>query len=85
MWPTACQDDTGLRRAKYAQGRTALSMPLLARDVPNRVARLRALGNSVVPQVAEQIGRAMMAAEGRGAEATATPFTGRPTGGRRIR
>jgi site-specific DNA-cytosine methylase len=37
-------------------------MPLLAKGVPNRVARLKALGNAVVPQVVEQIGRQMMEA-----------------------
>ena len=38
------------------------AMPLLAKGVPNRVARLKALGNAVVPQVVEQIGRQMMKA-----------------------
>lgn len=37
--------------------------PPVARGVANRVQRLRALGNSVVPQVVEQIGRAIMSAE----------------------
>ena len=36
---------------------------LLAHGVPGRVARLRSLGNAVVPQVVEQIGRAMMEAD----------------------
>ena len=37
---------------------------LLAHGVSGRVARLRALGNAVVPQVVERIGRAMMAVIG---------------------
>jgi len=38
-------------------------MGRLAHGVPNRVAQLRALGNAVVPQVVEQIGKAIMQAE----------------------
>jgi hypothetical protein len=34
----------------------------VADGIPARVLRLRALGNSIVPQVAEQIGRAIKVA-----------------------
>lgn len=35
----------------------------VANGVPNRVDRIKSLGNSIVPQVAEEIGRAIMQAE----------------------
>lgn len=38
-------------------------MTLLANGVPERVAKLRALGNAVVPQIVEQIGRAILEQE----------------------
>ena len=40
------------------------SVGRVAHGVPNRVDRLKQLGNAVVPQVVEQIGRAIMQAEG---------------------
>ena len=36
---------------------------LLAHGIPNRVSKLRALGNSIVPQIVEQIGYAILEAE----------------------
>lgn len=39
-------------------------IPRVAIGVPNRVARLKALGNGVVPQIPELIGRAIMARQG---------------------
>lgn len=38
-------------------------MTLLAKGVPERVAKLRALGNAVVPAVVEQLGRAILEAD----------------------
>ena len=39
-------------------------VPRVAKGVTNRVARLKGLGNAVVPQIPEAIGRAILAAEG---------------------
>jgi DNA (cytosine-5)-methyltransferase 1 len=36
----------------------------VAHGIPNRVDRLRCLGNAVVPQIVELIGRAIMQSEG---------------------
>jgi DNA (cytosine-5)-methyltransferase 1 len=36
----------------------------LAHGIPNRVDRLRCLGNAVVPQIVELIGRAILEAQG---------------------
>jgi DNA (cytosine-5)-methyltransferase 1 len=35
----------------------------VANGIPNRVDRLRGLGNAIVPQIAYQIGKAIMEAE----------------------
>lgn len=45
--------------------RTEPGLGLLAHGISERVARLRALGNAIVPQVAAQILRAIIAAEAR--------------------
>jgi DNA (cytosine-5)-methyltransferase 1 len=56
-------------RGESAQGSTQwLVEPDVGRvadGVPARVDRLRALGNAIVPQIAEMIGRAIMELEGR--------------------
>jgi DNA (cytosine-5)-methyltransferase 1 len=54
-----CWPDEAEWFAKSGMGR-------LAHGLPNRVAQLRALGNAVVPQVVEEIGRCIMAAERKG-------------------
>ena len=52
--------DTNIRRIKPGLG-------LLVNGFPNRVAKLRALGNAVVPQIVQQIGEAILTAESEGA------------------
>jgi DNA (cytosine-5)-methyltransferase 1 len=45
-------------------------LPRVASGVPNRVARLKALGNAMVPQIPEMLGRMIVAAEQRTARPT---------------
>jgi DNA (cytosine-5)-methyltransferase 1 len=67
VWPQALADADregsqggGLRRATSERGRAWATEPDVGRvadGIPARVDRLRALGNAVVPQVAEHVGR----------------------------
>ncbi len=60
-------DDRSHRRHGWSASdnwATEPSVGRVAHGVPNRVDRLKALGNAVVPQVVTQIGRAILAAEG---------------------
>lgn len=69
-WPTPVADDTGHRRNPYSQGGKALSYVLNGppnprfvewmMGFPGRVDRLRALGNALVPDIPEWIGRRIM-------------------------
>ncbi len=49
--------------ARRAQWRTEPDVGRVAHGVPSRVDRLRALGNAVVPQIPELLGRAILARE----------------------
>lgn len=53
-WPSGADDQWGIEP----------DVGRVAHGVPSRVDRLKALGNSVVPQIPELIGRAIMQAEG---------------------
>lgn len=55
--------DWSCERARAAQWEPEPDVGRLVDGIPNRVAQLRALGNAVVPQVVEEIGRAIMNAE----------------------
>jgi site-specific DNA-cytosine methylase len=52
-WIEACSEDASITWA-------GLTVPRVSRKVPGRVDRLKQLGNSVVPQIPELIGRAIL-------------------------
>jgi DNA (cytosine-5)-methyltransferase 1 len=60
-WP----DDDGLGMAQRRARQATSRIRRMDDGLPNGVHRLRALGNAVVPQIPEIIGRAIMQAEGR--------------------
>ena len=39
-------------------------VPRVSQGIPRRVDRLKALGNAIVPQIAEEIGRMILAVDG---------------------
>lgn len=58
--------DRSCEGARAAQWEPEPDVGRLADGIPNRVAQLRALGNAVVPQVVEEIGRCIIEAERTG-------------------
>jgi DNA (cytosine-5)-methyltransferase 1 len=57
---TAGTEGRGVRRTWAEHWRTEPDVGRVAHGIPGRVDRLRGLGNAVVPQVAEHIGRMIM-------------------------
>lgn len=58
--------DRSCERARAAQWEPEPDVGRLADGIPHRVAQLRALGNAVIPQVVEEIGRCIIEAERTG-------------------
>lgn len=69
VWPADVQDSGSFDGGAHATGRSWLAEPGMGRvayGVPSRVDRLRALGNAVVPRVAEHVGRLIVTADRAG-------------------
>lgn len=92
-WPRLCQDEPTQERGRRSgdgssparQWPTEPGVGRVAYGVPHRVDRLRALGNAVVPQVAEWIGRRIIEAAGQSAGPGAHPAHTRKSPTRRDR
>jgi DNA (cytosine-5)-methyltransferase 1 len=63
IWPTDVKQSHLQKRSDNSWWETEPDVGRVADGIPNRVDRLRGLGNAVVPQVAEYIGRLLVAAE----------------------
>lgn len=65
LWQAVCAEVSPIAGEDLlAAVSKGMGTDLLATKVENRVARLTALGNAVVPQIPEIIGRAIIEAEG---------------------
>lgn len=67
-WQASCREPLRSARGFWPPGpRAVADIPRMADGPPHRLDRLRSLGNALVPQIPELIGRAILDAEARAA------------------